>query len=188
VAQYSFAELEWLWIHAGGGVLYAPTSAAIALAESGGCQYALAGPIDVRPFPRCHWTQTIGENSIGLWQINLYAHPQYFADQLFNALTNANAAVEISDGGRSFDAWTTYQNGAYKKHMPAKVPAPKRAHEDTILGPPLQPGLIDTGPPTSRAHDLERAWSSFAHHLGRGMPHGLRTATYYRHLIRSAVK
>jgi hypothetical protein len=188
VAQYDFAELEWLWIHAGGGVLYAPTAAAIALAESGGCQYALAGPIDVRPVVKCTYRMTPTENSFGLWQINLMAHPDLFNVQLFNALTNAHAAVEIADGGRSFAAWSTYTSGAYKQHMPKVVPAPKPAREDAVLGPPLQPGLIADSAAPGREHNLEQAWAAFAHHLGRGMPTALRRATYYRHLIRSAVK
>ena len=40
--HYSYAELEGLWINAGGSKTYAPLMAAIADAESGGCSTALA--------------------------------------------------------------------------------------------------------------------------------------------------
>jgi hypothetical protein len=115
--SYTHAELEELWILAGGSEATADTAAAIAEAESGGCQYALAGPVDIRPVKTCTWTVTNGENSCGLWQINLRAHPTYSAPGIFDTLTNAGAAVAISDGGADFTPWTTYVSGAYKTHL-----------------------------------------------------------------------
>ncbi len=187
---YTFAELEWLFIHAGGGPLHAPLAAAIALAESGGCPYALAGPFDIRPEQRCTYRQTIAENSIGLWQINLEAHPQYdFGDKganLFRALNNAHAAVSISRQGRSFSAWSTYTNGAYRQYLPGRPPAPVPAHEDAVLGPMLQPGAVQVGTP--KDHSVDDAWTAFTRELGRSLPAAIKRATYYRHLVRQAVK
>lgn len=111
-----------LWREAGGPAFAADTAAAIAQAESDGCQYALAGPFDIRPVKVCRYTKTDKENSCGLWQINLMAHPTYHAPAIFDPLTNARAAVAISANGTSFVPWTTYGNGAYKQFLTAGVP------------------------------------------------------------------
>ena len=68
-------------------------AAEIAMAESGGNQYALS-PTD----------------DYGYWQINASHGP---AMATFNALGNAKAAIAISDDGRDWNAWTTYTSGAY---------------------------------------------------------------------------
>jgi hypothetical protein len=190
VASFDFAELQWLFIHAGGGSLHAPIAAAIALAESGGCQYALAGPFDIRPVQECTYRKTVGENSFGLWQINLEAHPQYtFGNKganLFKALVNARAAVEISRQGRSFHAWSTYENGAWRQHMPGKVPVPKPAKEDDVLGPMMQPGVDTSG--TAKEHAIHEAWDAMSHELSTSLPAALKRSAYYRHLIRKTVQ
>ena len=91
--KYTYAQLEGLWIAAGGAKALAPTMAAIAEAESGGCSSAL--------------------NSIqacGLWQI----HP-YQAGCLDPA-TNAKMAVGKYQT-QGLTAWTTYTSGAYKAYL-----------------------------------------------------------------------
>lgn len=115
----SHADLMALWTLAGGLPGTEDTAAAIAQAESSGCQYALAGPVDIRPVKSCKWTVTDGENSCGLWQINLRAHPQYHAPAIFDKLANAEAAVAIANGGLNFEPWSTYKNGAYKQYLEA---------------------------------------------------------------------
>jgi hypothetical protein len=119
VASYTqtHLQLEELWLLAGGTEWTADVAAAIAQAESGGCQYALAGPVDIRPVKACTWTRTDGENSVGLWQINLRAHPTYSAPSIFGLLANAEAAVAISGGGTNFRPWTTYVSGAYRSFL-----------------------------------------------------------------------
>jgi Lysozyme like domain len=79
---------------------------AVALAESSG--YAdVVGDLLVTP-----------GGSVGLWQINLKAHPQYSASQLMDPQTNANAAFLIyAAAGNSFKPWTTYGNGAYSAYI-----------------------------------------------------------------------
>jgi hypothetical protein len=63
--------------------------------------------------------------SIGLWQINLPAHPQYAAHQLQDPVTNARAAYVTSKGGTNFNPWCTYKpsacggvgNNAYARYL-----------------------------------------------------------------------
>lgn len=84
-------------------------AAAIALAESLGDEHA------------------IGDNSssFGLWQIHVPAHPEYSRDELMDPEKNAVAAYRISGGGRSWDAWSTFDpsprhphnTGAYRKYL-----------------------------------------------------------------------
>jgi hypothetical protein len=107
--QYSYAQLEQLWINAGGNKAYAPLMAAIAEAESGGCSTAL-NPDDNGG------TQT----SWGLWQISNGDHSQPSPDILTGA-GNAQAAVaKLASQGLS--AWGTYDSGAYKQYLQGSVP------------------------------------------------------------------
>lgn len=121
MATLSHSDLETLWILHGGTQQTADVAAAIAQAESGGCQYAKAGPTDDRPVKQCVYRQTTLENSYGLWQINRNAHPQYGAASLYTPAGNAAAAVAIANGGLSFSAWSTFENGAYKAHLTGTV-------------------------------------------------------------------
>lgn len=102
----TYAQLEGLWIRAGGPVAQAPTAAAIAQAESGG----QAG--DTNPSDN-HGTQT----SWGLWQISNGTHsapsPQWNVP-----IVNARLAVAKYKGaGNSFSPWGTFNSGAYRKFM-----------------------------------------------------------------------
>ena len=69
-------------------------AAEIAMAESGGNQYALSPT-----------------NDYGYWQINGSHGP---ALATFNPIGNANAAIIISNDGSNWDPWTTYVTGAYQ--------------------------------------------------------------------------
>ena len=86
--------LEALWEEAGGSHADAFVAAEIAMAESGGNQYALSPT-----------------NDYGYWQINGSHGP---ALATFNAYGNARAAVIISSDGTSWTPWTTYATGAYR--------------------------------------------------------------------------
>lgn len=91
--RYSKAQLERLWIHAGGDPRRAKLMAAIALAESGG-QSGIVNSI----------------GATGLWQI----HPG--GSQYTDPLTNARTAVhKLSSQG--LGAWEAYTNGAYRKFL-----------------------------------------------------------------------
>jgi LysM repeat protein len=90
----SCSGLEALWESAGGSSAEAFMAAEIAMAESGGNQYALS-PTD----------------DYGYWQINGSHGP---AQATFNAYGNARAAIAISDDGTDWSPWTTYVTGAYE--------------------------------------------------------------------------
>jgi hypothetical protein len=78
------------------------TWVAIALAESGGNQYAHA---------------TVGEDSRGLWQINMRAHAGWVGNRdLYDPATNAWAASQVCKGSGP-SAWSTYTNGAYRSFL-----------------------------------------------------------------------
>jgi len=85
--------LEALWEAAGGSHSAAFMAAEIAMAESGGQQYALS-PTD----------------DYGYWQINA----SHGALATYNPIGNAKAAIIISDDGTDWDPWTTYVTGAYE--------------------------------------------------------------------------
>jgi LysM repeat protein len=86
--------LEALWEEAGGSSSAAFMAAEIAMAESGGNQYAVSPTSDY-----------------GYWQINLPSWGPTLAT--FDAVGNAKAAIQISDDGTNWNPWTTYQSGAY---------------------------------------------------------------------------
>lgn len=87
------------------------TAVAIALAESSG------NPSAYNP-ETASGTPT-GLGSYGLWQIYLNAHPEYAGSNLYDPQTNANAAYAIySNNSSSFNAWSTYKNGAYAQYLP----------------------------------------------------------------------
>lgn len=101
MATYTYAQLEGLWINAGGSATIAPLMAAIAMAESGGRSDA-KNP----------------SGATGLWQI--LGNP--FPGNALDPATNAKMAV-AKYKSQGLKAWTTYTNGAYEKYMKAGVAA-----------------------------------------------------------------
>jgi hypothetical protein len=92
----------------------AKVAAAVAMAESSGN----SGAHNDNP--------NTGDNSYGLWQINMIGRMgperrRQFGltsnEQLLDPLTNAKAAYRIS-GGSNFGAWTTYRDGKHVKFLP----------------------------------------------------------------------
>ncbi len=101
----TYAQLEGLWIKAGGPRSVAPIAAAIAEAESGGDanQY---NPTDNGG------TQT----SWGLWQVSHGDHSPY--PKWNDPLANAQYAVAKYRGaGNAFTPWGTYDSGAYRAFL-----------------------------------------------------------------------
>ncbi|MGH3070373.1 MAG: LysM peptidoglycan-binding domain-containing protein [Streptosporangiaceae bacterium] len=88
----SCSGLEALWVEAGGSAAVEVTAASIAMAESGGNQFA---------------TGTVGER--GYWQIN----PVNGSLSTYDPYGNARAAVIMSGNGANWSPWTTYTSGAY---------------------------------------------------------------------------
>jgi LysM repeat protein len=84
--------LEALWVSAGGSPAVEVTAASIAMAESGGNQFA---------------TGTVGER--GYWQIN----PVNGSLSTYDPAGNARAAVIMSADGSNWSPWTTFTSGAY---------------------------------------------------------------------------
>lgn len=102
----SYAQLEGLWIRAGGPAGQAPTAAAIALAESGG-QPGATNPTDN------NGTQT----SWGLWQISNGTHSAPSPKWSVPGVNARLAVAKWRAAGRSFSPWGTFNSGAYKKFM-----------------------------------------------------------------------
>ena len=85
--RYDYAQLQRIWLDAGGSPQLAPTMAAIAgQVESGGWNGA--------------WNST---GATGLWQIEWpsSAPPGWSREMLFNPLDNAKAAVRLSGNNLS---------------------------------------------------------------------------------------
>ena len=148
MATLSHSELEALWVLHGGDQADADTAAAIAQAESHGCQYAKAGPTDDRPVKQCTYRKTNLENSYGLWQINRRAHPQYSARSLYTVGGNADAAVAIRRARGDFTDWTTYTNGAYTQYLtsggtPTPTPGPTAPPTADTATPHMHSGWAD---------------------------------------------
>ena len=165
-ASLSHSELEALWQANGGPAVSANVAAAVAQAESSGN----ATRINNTAYPNRPGYHAPGvgaqpEYSVGLWQINMLAHPSYTEAQLLTPAGNAKAAVAISSGGVSFGAWTTYVDGAYLPFLSGAGPAPP-------AGP--------TGPtPAQGATSMQavRAWGGVSDAVGRTLPRDIATAS-----------
>jgi hypothetical protein len=91
------AGLERLWESAGGSPGAAFTAAEIAMAESGGQQYA---------------TDNDGNGTVdrGYFQINSI----WGSESTYDPAGNARAAVRISRDGSDWTPWVTWNSGAYQ--------------------------------------------------------------------------
>jgi hypothetical protein len=79
-------------------------AAAFAMAESQGYPNALK--------------RSSREYSVGLWQINLLAHPQYTHEQMADPYQNAAAAFAISKHGTDWEPWhNTLHSGEYRRFL-----------------------------------------------------------------------
>jgi hypothetical protein len=105
-ASFSYAQLEQLWINAGGSAATAPVAAAIAEAES------LGNPQAVNPSDN-NGTQT----SWGLWQISNGTHVQPVSNILDPTVNAQQAVAKYQGAGNSFSPWGTYTSGAYKADL-----------------------------------------------------------------------
>jgi hypothetical protein len=125
------AQIAWFAQQAGFTGNAVATATAIALAESGG-KTAVVSPANSN-----------GSHDYGLWQINDNAHPDLLtADaQWWVAGFNAQMAFKIYTGsGNTFNAWSTFKNGAYLVHMPAAQLAATN---------PESSGTVQAGPNTT---------------------------------------
>ena len=111
MADYTFAQLEGLWIQAGGNAAVAPIMAAIALAESSGNPGAI-NPTD----------NNGAQTSWGLWQISDGTHNMPVANILDPHVNAAQAVAKYKASG--FAPWGTYKSGAYRRYLPKGYVAP----------------------------------------------------------------
>jgi hypothetical protein len=130
--SYNLQQLAAIWVRAGGNAAFAPIAAAIAMAESSGNPNAIGH-------------NTNGSIDRGLWQINSVHGGQSTTDPL----ANAKAAVAISNNGKTWSPWVTYNTGAYKKYLSGAQTAagplqsdPVTAAASTAAG--AVTGVIDT--------------------------------------------
>lgn len=96
----------------------ARVAAAIAMPESGGD-------------PNAHNTNAAtGDNSYGIWQINMLGdmgpeRRRLFGiktnEELFNPQTNAKAMKILSQDGREWSPWSTYKRGEHLKYLNNQV-------------------------------------------------------------------
>lgn len=93
---------------------------AVALAESSG-----------DPTATNH--NTNGTTDYGLWQINSVHAGILRQGSWSDPTDNARMAYAVSNGGRNWVPWTTFNDGAYLAHMPAATVA---------AGNPLPPGSV----------------------------------------------
>lgn len=101
--HYDYKQLRQLWLNAGGNKAWSYVMAAVGLAESSGVTYATNHDAN-------------GSVDYGLWQINSvhgYDANRLLSDPAYNA--KAAVAVFNSSGPH---AWSTYNNGDYKKYLP----------------------------------------------------------------------
>ena len=163
MAVLTHSQLESLWVIAGGTEATADTAAAIAQAESGGN----TSRINNTAYPKLPGYHPVApgnlpEYSVGLWQINTLAHPQYSVASLLTAVGNANAAAAISNGGASFGAWSTYTHNLYEPYLtsggtPGPQPGPEAA--------------APSGPETAHAF---AGWNDLQNSVNKHLPRQIR--------------
>jgi len=73
------------------------------------------------------------DDSYGLWQINRKAHGDRFGtgDELRDIMANARAMAALSSGGTSWQPWTVYTSGEYRRHLAAA----RKAADAVVLKP-----------------------------------------------------
>jgi hypothetical protein len=92
---YSTAQLESLWVSAGGSSAKAATAACIAMHESGGRPQVTSSNPD-------------GGVNVGLWQLDTKGKGAgYSVLALQNAMNNARITVFASGNGTNWSAWAT---------------------------------------------------------------------------------
>lgn len=117
MATYSREEIVEILRNAGIPEKDIPVMVAIAMAESKGDPNAIGDTNLVNS----KW-----DESIGLFQIRSLKNPGQYSgadklrvkEDLFDPIANAKAAYAISNQGKNWSPWTTYNEGTYKEFMP----------------------------------------------------------------------
>jgi hypothetical protein len=125
------AELLDLAMNAGFSPGDAAIASAVALAESNGNANAYN--------PETAAGNAPGKGSVGLWQINLAAHPEFSGWNLYDPQTNANAAFQVWQGaGGSFQPWTTFRTGAYQAFLTGGLGPAGPSSSPLVVSPTTQ--------------------------------------------------
>ena len=162
MAVLTHSQLESLWVIAGGTEATADTAAAIAQAESGGN----TSRINNTAYPNLPGYHPVApgnlpEYSVGLWQINTLAHPQYSVASLLTAVGNANAAAAISSDGAHFGAWSTFTHNLYERYLTSSgTPGP-------------QPGPEAASPSGPEPAHAFSGWNDLQNSVNKHLPHQL---------------
>jgi peptidoglycan hydrolase-like protein with peptidoglycan-binding domain len=82
------------------------TAVAVALAESGG-----------RPDATNEAGNHPPSTDRGLWQINSYWHPEVSDGEAFDPIQAAKETLRISNGGKDWHPWATYNSGSYLTYL-----------------------------------------------------------------------
>ncbi len=157
MTNYSFAQLEELWIQAGGPVAVAPIAAAIALAES-------SGRSDAMNYTDNGGTQT----SVGLWQVSTGSHS--FPPAWTTPAGNAKEAVAKYNAAGGFGPWGTYATGVYKQFLSGMSPATGALAGSTSGSGGATSAQLTSYTSGSAPLDLADATSQTAASLSAGIP------------------
>lgn len=142
-------------VNVGGPITHAGAAEAAAAAKAHGLSgkalvtaVAIAGAeSQYNPDAHClNCVPGVKEDSRGLWQINVDAHPNFASANLFDPNVNAAAMVAVSDDGTNWHPWSTYTNGAYLAYWPvAAAEVAKLEGGNPILPPAVDPGILAKG-------------------------------------------
>jgi len=189
MAAETYAQLEALWIAAGGSPLLAPTMAAIALAESTGVANKV-NPVD----------NNGKQSSFGLWQISNGTHDPPDPNWADPA-TNARLAVgKLRTQG--LGAWGTYTSGAYRQYLsfgvpPATLPAasaslPPGSHGKPGAPPKATLAVVNAPAPTGDVQEVKAhamgSWNLLVNQLFYWVPNGLNRSRRARAGMRALIR
>lgn len=141
MARYTAEQIYAFAREAGFSPDQAATMTAVALAESGGNSGAH------NPY---------GEDSRGLWQINVRAHSNFGQINLYDPLQNAKAAYVVSHGGADISPWTTTHGGQSARYLRYRAQAEAAA------------AAYGDGP----GHGMWRGTAGYGDHVGAGSAGG----------------
>lgn len=193
MSSLSATQLEQLWLDAGGAASDAATMAAIALAESGGSTTATNNT--AYPNKQNYSPPRAGnlpEFSIGPWQINIYAHPQWTEAGMLDPAQNAKAALTLRDSPPYLNNWSTYTRGTYAAYMPQAqtaasfLPAVRNHPPKPIIKPWVTlPALPNAAAGIIPSQPLA-VWRGFWHALGENLPYYINASRASRRALRAA--